>query len=394
MGSSVSKSVSKSSILKRTARDRIDNDIDRLIEFSHYIHSHPELDGKERLASRELGNLLLERGFSVEFGAYGLETAIKGEVGEGAPNIAICAEYDALPVVGHACGHNIISAATLGAAWALAGAVEELGCKITILGTPSEEGGGGKVIMLERGAFQGMAAAMMIHPWPEDRLYPKCLAVDHFRVHYHGREAHASAAPHEGINAADALVVAQVAIGLLRQSFTGNEQIHGIVEKGGDAPNIIPSHTTARYMVRASTIEELRILREKVDRCFEAGAVATGSDLEIEMLSPTYSELRTDPILIRLWESNATALGRDYSKDANGEPPPVFSTDMGNVSLAVPSIHPLVRIDSNGASNHQPAFALACASETASRAIYDSAVAMAWTVIDFVDQIRNSNPAN
>ena len=378
------------SALKQLARQQVDDDIDRLVEFSRYVHSHPELDGEERLASRELGNLLAERRFDVEVGAYGLETAVKGVAGKGASNIALCAEYDALPVVGHACGHNIISAAALGAAWALAGVIEELGCRITVLGTPSEEGGGGKIVMLERGAFQDVDAAMMVHPWPEDRLYPKCLAVDHFRVHYYGREAHASAAPDKGINAADALVVAQVAIGLLRQSLTSDEQVHGIVEKGGDAPNIIPSHTTARYMVRASTIDRLHILREKIDRCFEAGAIATGSRLEIEMLAPTYSELRTDPTLIRLWEVNATALGRDYSRDTNGEPPPVFSTDMGNVSLAVPSIHPLVGIDSEGASNHQPAFARACIGETATRAIYDSAVAMAWTVIDFVRGMQDS----
>ncbi len=374
--------------LKQLARKQVDKDIDRLVEFSRYLHSHPELDGEEKLASRELGNLLLERGFSVEVGAYGLATAVKATTGKGALNVALCAEYDALPVVGHACGHNIISAAALGAAWALARVIEELGCRLTVLGTPSEEGGGGKIVMLERGAFRDMAAAMMVHPWPEDRLYPKCLAVDHFRVHYHGQEAHASAAPDKGINAADALVVAQVAIGLLRQSLTGDEQVHGIVEKGGDAPNIIPSHTTARYMVRASTIDRLHILREKVDRCFEAGAIATGSRLEIEMLSPTYSELRTDPKLIRIWERNATSLGRDYSRDANGEPPPMFSTDMGNVSLAVPSIHPMIGIDAKGASNHQSEFARACIEQTATSAIYDSAVAMALTVIDFVEQAQ------
>ncbi len=368
--------------LKQQVRNAIDHDISRLEEFSLYLHSHPETDGNEELASHAFAQLLEDRGYEVDRGAFGMPTAVRATIGDGPVNIAICAEYDALPEVGHACGHNLIASAALGAAWGLAAVINDLGCKITVLGTPSEEGGGGKIELLAKGAFDGVSAAMMVHPWPEDRLAPKCLAVDHFRVHYSGKAAHASASPEHGINAADAMVIAQVAIGLLRQQLRDGEQVHGIVEMGGDAPNIIPSRVTGRYMVRAPDLDTLGTLRRKVDRCFEAGAVATGASLEQEVLSPTYSEMVTDPDLIKLWARNATLLGRDYSLDMEGQPPPVFSTDMGNVSLAVPAIHPLVKLESNGAFNHEPAFAAACASPSAVKVIYDGAVAMAWTAID------------
>jgi amidohydrolase len=368
--------------LKQRAAITVGNEMSRLEQFSLYIHSHPEIGGDERLASQAFAQSLDERGYSVETGICGLPTAVKATMGEGPIHAAILAEYDALPEVGHACGHNLIAAAALGSAWALADIAGDLGCTIIIDGCPSEEGGGGKIVMLEKGAFDGVTAAMMIHPWPEDRLAPKCLAVDHFRVHYHGKAAHAAAAPEHGINAADAIVIAQVAISLLRQQLHDGEQVHGIVEQGGDAPNIIPSHVISRYMVRAPDLEQLGLLRKKVDRCFEAGAVATGASLEQEMLSPTYSHMVTDPDLIRLWAGNATSLGRDYGMDERGEPPPVFSTDMGNISLAIPAIHPLLKLESGGASNHEPAFATACAGPAASKVIYDGAVAMAWTAID------------
>ncbi len=321
-------------------------------------------------------------GLEVELGIHDLPTALRARAGSGPLSVVICAEYDALPGVGHACGHNLIAASAVGAGLALAQIADDVGLTVTVLGTPAEEGGGGKVILLDRGAFDGAHAAMMVHPWPEDRLGATCLAVDHLRIHYTGREAHASAAPERGVNAGDAMVVAQVGIGLLRQHLGRGDQVHGIVESGGVAPNIVPGEAGGRWMVRALDLDALTRLRPRIERCFEAGALATGATLDIEDLSPRYSHFVPDAELLELWKGRAEGLGRRYRADEAGEPLPTISTDMANVSLAVPSIHPLVGIDSRGAVNHQPEFAAACVGDSAEAAMLDGAVGMALTAID------------
>jgi amidohydrolase len=377
---------------KAGARQVVDRRAQDLIALADDIHDHPELLFAEHHAARAVADALETAGLQVSIGDYGLETAVVGRSGSGPLHVVVCAEYDALPGVGHACGHNIIAAAAVGAGAALAAVADEVGLTVTVLGTPAEEGGGGKILMLERGAFAGAHAAMMVHPWPEDRLVPQCLAVDHIEVSYTGRSAHASAAPEQGINAADALTIAQVAIGLLRQHFAPGNQIHGIVTEGGDAPNVVPSHARGRFMMRARTIEDLAVLRPRIERCFEAGAIATGSALAITDLAPPYSHMVTDPALIGCWRRNAEALGRWYPAEDAGAPPPMFSTDMANVSLALPSIHPLVGIDTAGAVNHQPEFAAACVGASANRALLDGAISMAWTAIDAatVPEIREA----
>jgi amidohydrolase len=353
-----------------------------LVALSRALHDEPELCFEEVRAARRVGDMLEGAGFDVEPGPYDLPTAVRGRVGSGPLSIVICAEYDALPAVGHACGHNLIAAAALGAGMALAGVADDLGLSVTVLGTPAEEGGGGKVLLLERGAFAGAHAAMMVHPWPEDRLVATCLAVDHVEVRYRGRAAHASASPEKGINAGDALVVAQVAIGLLRQHLRRGDQVHGIVTKGGDAANIVPEESTGRFMVRSSTLETLAVVRPRVERCFEAGALATGCSLEIRDLAPTYSHFVADDALLDAWRRNAADLGRHYAADDRGEPPPTISTDMANVSLALPSIHPMIGVDSGGAVNHQAEFAAACVGPSADQAVFDGALGMAWTAVD------------
>jgi amidohydrolase len=353
-----------------------------LVALSRALHDEPELCFEEVRAARRVGDMLEGAGFDVEPGPYDLPTAVRGRVGSGPLSIVICAEYDALPAVGHACGHNLIAAAALGAGMALAGVADDLGLSVTVLGTPAEEGGGGKVLLLERGAFAGAHAAMMVHPWPEDRLFATCLAVDHVEVRYRGRAAHASASPEKGINAGDALVVAQVAIGLLRQHLRRGDQVHGIVTKGGDAANIVPEESTGRFMVRSSTLETLAVVRPRVERCFEAGALATGCSLEIRDLAPTYSHFVADDALLDAWRRNAADLGRHYAADDRGEPPPTISTDMANVSLALPSIHPMIGVDSGGAVNHQAEFAAACVGPSADQAVFDGALGMAWTAVD------------
>jgi amidohydrolase len=318
----------------------------------------------------------------VQEGVYDLDTALESRSGSGDLVVAVCAEYDALPEVGHACGHNIIAATAVGAGLALAAVADKVGLSVRVLGTPAEEGGGGKVLMLQRGAFSGVHAAMMVHPWPSERLAATCLAVAHFDVRYRGREAHASASPWEGINAQDALTVAQVAIGVLRQQLPPGDQVHGVVTQSPGAANVIPGAMTARYMVRSPTAEGLAALRPRVEACFEAGAVATGCTLEYEELSPVYSHMEADPALLGAYRANAEALGRRFDADDAGVPQPTLSTDMANVSLAVPTIHPLIGIESGGAVNHQREFAAACVTPSADSAVRDGAVALAWTAID------------
>ncbi len=368
--------------LKAAAQARFATIQSQMIALSHRIHAHPELGFEEEHASTWLAETLSDAGFAVTQGLYDLPTAFMAQAGSGPLHLALCAEYDSLPGVGHACGHNIIAAMALGAGIATAALADDLGLTVHIIGTPAEEmGGGGKILLLERGAFAGMHAAMMVHPSPTDNITPVTLANSYFDVRYTGKEAHAAAFPERGINAADAMTVAQVAIGLLRQHMRSTDRVHGIITKGGDAPNVIPSHTAARYAVRAQTVDDLDDIRAKVRRCFEAGALATGASLAITGESKPYAQLRHDSAMAAAYHRNATALGR-VLPPLSAPPRPGGSTDMGNVSLALPSIHPMIGIDSLPASNHQPEFAAHCITEAADKAIRDGALAMAWTAID------------
>ncbi len=367
---------------KEAAAAAVDRRLDALVSLSHSLHDTPELCFVERVSAHAVAEALRAGGLHVEEGVYDLQTALESRRGTGDLVVAVCAEYDALPDVGHACGHNVIAAIAVGAGLALAEVADDIGLTVRVLGTPAEEGGGGKVLMLERGAFAGVHAAMMVHPWPADRLTARCLAVAHFDVRFSGREAHASAAPWEGVNAQDALTVAQVAIGLLRQQLPPGDQVHGVVRESSAAANVIPGSVTARYMVRSPTAEGLAALRPRVEACFEAGALAAGCTVDYEELSPVYSHMEADPRLLRSYRANAEALGRRFEADDAGKPVPTFSTDMANVSLAVPTIHPLIGIETHGAVNHQHAFAAACITPSADAAVRDGAVALAWTAID------------
>ena len=373
---------SAASTVKQAAAGVVDRHLGRLVALSHAIHDHPELCFNETVSAGAVAQALREGGLEVDEGVYELPTALESRSGDGELVIAVCAEYDALPEIGHACGHNIIAAAAVGAGLALASVAQDVGLTVRVLGTPAEEGGGGKVMMLERGAFEGVHAAMMVHPWATEHLTATCLAVAHFDVRYTGRAAHASAAPWEGVNAQDALTVAQVAIGLLRQQLRPGDQIHGVVVEGGGAANVIPDAITARYMVRARTAQELVTLLPRVEACFEAGALATGCSVTYDELSPPYSHMVPDPALMAAYRANAEALGRRFDADDAGIPSPVISSDMANVSLAVPTIHPMMRIEANGAVNHQREFADATVSTSADAAFRDGAVALAWTAID------------
>ncbi|HVA44711.1 MAG TPA: M20 family metallopeptidase [Acidimicrobiales bacterium] len=365
--------------VKDAARATVQAATAGLEDLSHRIHAHPELGFEEERASAWVAESLSAAGFDVETGVASLPTAFVATAGSGPLTIGICAEYDALPGIGHACGHNVIAASAVGAALGLAPLADELGITVKVLGTPAEEGGGGKIIMLERGAFEGVHVAMMVHPAPLDMVQMQCLAVAHLDVEFHGKEAHASAFPEQGLNAADALTVSQVAIGLLRQHFRGRDQVHGIVTKGGEAPNIVPAHTSAKYYIRSDTLSHLDRLQPRVIRCFEAGALATGTQMEYRYVSAPYSEFSADDAISSLYKANAEALGRRFLP---GNTMGGGSTDMANISLAIPAIHPMVGIDSLPAVNHQPEFTAACITPAADKAIVDGAVAMAWTTVD------------
>jgi amidohydrolase len=368
----------KSAEQKSASRAIVEREGERLVALSHRIHAQPELKFEEVQSSAWTAGALSDGGFPVDAGICDLPTAFRARVGSGPLHIAICAEYDALPVIGHACGHNIIASSAVGAALALAPLVDDLGITLSVIGTPAEEGGGGKILMLERGAFDGVHASLMVHPTPTEDLYPRVSAVAHMRVQYTGRESHAAIAPELGINAADALTVAQVAIGLLRQHLRPFDQVHGIVTHGGDATNVIPAHTEGTWMARSRTLGDLEQLVPRVSHCFEAGALATGSTLRITDVCPPYAHMEHDHDLGEVYRANATALGRPESSDGAA----TFSTDMGNVSLAMPSIHPCIAIETGGAVNHQPEFAAAAINASADRAVTEGALAMAWTVID------------
>ncbi len=370
--------------LKRQARDTVASERGALLALSHRIHADPELGFLEVRSSAMVADALAAGGFEVTRGVAGMPTAFLARAGDGPLRLAILAEYDALPGVGHACGHNIIASGAVGAGLALAPLVDELGLTVTVLGSPAEEVGddGGKQRLIAAGAFDDVHLAMMVHPAPYEAADPPLIAASMFEARYTGKEAHASAHPELGINAADAMTVAQVAIGLLRQSLLPTARVHGFVTHGGEAPNIIPAHTSARYIVRGWSLAELEEVRAKVLRCFEAGAVATGATLEIVGGMAPYAEMRHDPDLAARYQANAEALGRTFGDLGMIRTRGSGSTDMGNVSHLVPTIHPFIRIETDGAVNHQPEFTAAAATPSGDEAVIDSAVAMAWTAID------------
>jgi amidohydrolase len=360
---------------------------DALVEMSHRIHAHPELGFEEERASAWLCEALADAGFTVEQGICGMPTAFRATKGSGPLRVAFCAEYDCLPGIGHACGHNMIAAMSLGAALAAAKVADEVGLTVDLLGTPAEEVGNasGKILLLEGGAFQGVHCSMMVHPAPFDYLEPRLIAASMFEVEYRGKESHAAAFPELGVNAADALTIAQTAIGLMRQHILQSDRVHGIVTKGGDAPNVVPAHTCCKYIIRSDTVLDLTRLRERVLRCFEAGAVGTGAAMTVIGGDKPYAEVRHDRALAAVYKRNAIAAGRAFPDLGPQAERFAASTDMGNVSQAVPSIHPFIGIGSLPVVNHQPEFTALCATPEADRAVYDGALAMAWTAVDIAN---------
>lgn len=360
----------------------VDKDRSTLTELSARIHANPELKHQEHQACAWLSDYLEQRGFAVERGAYGLPTAFAARIGAGTPTVAILCEYDALPGVGHACGHNIIATAGAGAGAALVPIIEESGGSVLVLGTPAEEGGGGKILMAQQGAFEGVDAAMMIHPAGMDVAAMTVLAVSEVVVTYRGRATHASASPHRGINALDALVTAYSAIAQLRQHIRSTERIHGIITDGGQAANIVPERAAGLFMIRAASERRLQELKKRVEGCFQAGATATGAEVDINYHGLDYSDMATNEPLVTAYGANLARLGRRIIPLEEISNPVAGSTDMGNVSKLVPSIHPMIAVSPPHVPLHSVEFARCAAAAEGDRAVVDGAKALAMTALD------------
>ncbi|BBY07436.1 M20 family metallopeptidase [Mycobacterium noviomagense] len=368
-----------------TALDAVEDAVRRrggdIVELSHAIHAEPELAFNEHSSCAKTQKLVAERGFEITASAGGLDTAFRADFGSGQLVVGICAEYDALPGIGHACGHNIIAASAVGTALALAEVADDLGLTVALLGTPAEESGGGKALMLQAGVFDDVAVAVMLHPGPADIAAARSLALAEVSVRYRGRESHAAVAPYLGINAADAVTVAQVAIGLLRQQLAPGQQVHGIVTDGGQAVNVIPGQASLLYAMRALNSESLQELRGRVLSCFAAGALATGCEHEIDDMAPPYAELKPDPWLAEACRDEMRRLGREPLPVEIEASLPLGSTDMGNVTQVLPGIHPVIGVDAGGATVHQAAFAEAAVGPSADRAVVEGAIMLARTVV-------------
>ncbi len=369
--------------LKATAGRQIDREHDALVEVARFIHANPELQFQEHRAADRLTEELSRRGFTIERPLAGLETAFRASYGEGRPHIAIIAEYDALAGLGHACGHNLIATWALGAAIGVRRAIErkpDLG-RVSVIGAPAEEGGGGKVILAEAGVFRGVDAAMMIHGRDRTFLDRGSLAVQRVTVKMYGRPAHASAAPERGINALDAIIQVFVSVNALRQHLKSDVRIHGIISHGGDAPNITPAFAEAKFLLRSADQAYLEEVKEKFANICRAAALATGAREELEW-GVGYKQRVCSQTMCRLFGEALEAQGVGWET-----PPPgmgVGSSDIGDVSQLVPTIHPYLQICEPGIGGHTVEFRKAAASDRAMAMLSVGAKAMAWTAIELM----------
>lgn len=369
--------------LRKDVVSAIDALSGELIGLSHAIHAEPELSLAEFKAAARLGDAVERHGQPLTREAFGLKTGFVSEFGEG-PTVAILSEYDALPGIGHACGHNIIAAIGYGAAMALGKLGRDLPGRVRYIGTPAEEAHGGKELMARFGAFKGADAAMMIHPSNLNLLTMPTIAVADVEAVYHGKAAHASAMPFRGLNALDAVVTAYSSIAQLRQHIRNTERIHGIITDGGMAPNIVPERAACRFFIRAADIHDLVKLKRRVVACFEAGAMASGCRLELNWTGADYLDLKTNWPLAESFQAHAETLGREFfplEKIPHGF---AGSTDMGNVSHRVPSIHPMLAVAPPDVIIHNPEFTRWAASDLGDTAIIEGAKALALTALDLM----------
>ena len=327
--------------------------------------------------------MLAEQGLEVTPHAYGVDTAFEAVVGDpNAPEVLVLLEYDALPGIGHGCGHNVIAAAGLGAGLVAASLARDLGGRVRILGTPAEEGGGGKIAMARNGAFATGLAAMMIHPADADLIKMDSIAIHTVDVTYEGKAAHAAAAPWEGRNALDAAVLGYMNVAALRQHIRPTERIHGIITEGGEKPNIVPRRAAATWYVRSNTISTLQPLKQRVLNCLEGATSACGCSMSAMWDDHTYADVRDNMAVVDSYVQNMASLGR-VVRDPRIEGRAVMgSTDMGNVSYLMPSIHPMVKVAPDGVAIHTEDFAHYAGSASGDEGVLAGAKAMAMTVVD------------
>jgi amidohydrolase len=372
--------------LKLKVKDSIESQRQQLIQLSLNIHDNPELGFKEEKAAAWLTSYLEDNGFYVERGIAGLTTAFRATYGQGNPRVALLAEYDALPKIGHGCGHNIIATSAVGAAVASKSIIDQLGGSVVVLGTPAEEVFGGKIDMVKAGTFKEIDIAMLVHPDVRNMPTEEALACSSLEVEFFGRPAHAASQPHKGINALDAMILAFTSINSLRQHIRGDARIHGIITDGGEAPNIVPAHSAAVFLIRALDDDYLTELKDKVLNCFTGASVASGARLEHRWNDRTYAPMKSNMTLAGLFKQNLESLGRQVETcDPNFG---LGSTDMGNVSQVVPTIHPTIAIAPREVLIHTPEFATAAASQEGQQGLMDAAKAMAMTVVDILGQPR------
>jgi amidohydrolase len=367
--------------LKGSVVREIDSRYRQLTDLSRQLHDKPEIAFEERRSSALLVDFLEQNGFAVEKGICRLPTAFRGTYGAGKPVIAFLAEYDALPKLGHACGHNLIATSSVAAGLASREAVDALGGSVMVFGTPGEELYGGKAIMAAAGAFTDVDMAMIAHPGGGNRVLMNTLACETLKVEFRGVAAHAAGAPELGVNALEAMIQSFNAINSLRQHIRGTERISGIITDGGEAANIVPAHTAATFIVRAEDDIRLDALKKRVVSCFAGAARATGAKLKYSW-GERYAAMFSNVTLARLFHENMQSLGQAIRLGDNTVMN--FSTDVGNVSQLVPTIQPLVAIAPDGVMIHTPQFAKAAATEDALRLMLVAAKAMAMTAIDLL----------
>ena len=368
--------------LKLKAKDAVELQRQQLIQLSLKIHDNPELGFEEKKAMAWLTGYLEDNEFHVDRGIAGVATAFRATYGQGIPRIALLAEYDALPKIGHGCGHNIIGVSATGAGVASKLIVDRLGGSVVVLGTPAEEDFGGKLNMVQAGVFEEIDVAMIVHPAVRNRVTGPALACTGVEVEFFGQPAHASAAPHKGVNALEATILAFNSINALRQHIKPEARIHGIITDGGEAPNIVPAHSAAEFYVRAPDNKYLDELQDKITNCLIGASTATGARMECRWDDIPFDSMKNNETLAELFKQNLESLGR-HVEPFNPEFG-IGSTDMGNVSQVVPSIHPTIAIASPEVLGHTPEFAAAAASEAGHEGLMDAAKAMAMTVADIL----------
>lgn len=350
---------------------------------SRFLHTHPELAYEEQESAQYLTSLLKAHGFQVIEGVGGLPTAFIARAGSEHPSatVAFLAEYDALPSLGHACGHNLIAAGSIGAALALRPLLPTLGGQLLVVGCPAEEKGGGKIALARAGLFADVDAALLVHPSNRTEIFKSALAMRALRVEFFGKASHAAAAPHLGINALDAAVLAFSNLNALRQHLRDDVRIHGIITDGGRAPNIIPDYAAARFCVRSLDLDYLRDVYGRVVACFKAAATATGATVAIHDEGEEYHPMRCNRALGTMFRANLEALGERVEQTPEDQE--LGSTDVGNVSQVVPTIHPTIALtDQPDVVCHSATFAEAAGGPSGDRAVLLAAKALAMTAVD------------